>query len=107
MKPPETEAHDIQDVMYLGTNEKDTNEPVFTLDEAKARAEEILGEHFGGCTIQEANGGWADEGTLFQEYTLVIYLSDTTMDQVHAAAYDLLRIFHLRECAVQKRLWAV
>ena len=35
----------------------DTNESVFAPDEARAQAEKILVEHFGGYTIQEANGG--------------------------------------------------
>ncbi|MCR5089703.1 MAG: hypothetical protein K6C08_09345 [Oscillospiraceae bacterium] len=58
--PEKQEAQDIQYVLYLGTNDKDSNEPVFSEDEAKARAEEILLRHFGGYTIQEANGGWID-----------------------------------------------
>lgn len=94
-------AQDTQYVMYLGTNDKDTNEPVCSPDEAKARAEEILIKHFGGYTIQEANGGWADDGTLYQEYTLVIYLSDATADQVHAAADDMIRSFHQSSVLIQ------
>ena len=87
--------------MYLGTNDKDTNEPVFSSDEAKAKAADILIEHFGGYTIQEANGGWEDEGTFYQEYTLVIYLSNTTLDEVHAAADDLLEVFNQRSIMIQ------
>ena len=68
---------DIQYVMYLGTNDKDTNMPVFSPEESKVKAEEILINHFGGFTIQEASGGWIDEGKVYREYTLVIYLSDT------------------------------
>lgn len=49
------------------------------------RAKEILIRHFGGFTIQEARGGWMDDGKLCQEYTLVIDLSDTTAEKVHAA----------------------
>ncbi len=97
----EKATQDIQYVMYLGTNDKDTNEPVFSTDEAKARAAEILVEHFGGYTIQEANGGWEDEGTLYQEYTLVIYLSDTTLDEVHAAADDMIRAFNQSSVLIQ------
>lgn len=95
------EAGDVQYVMYLGTNGKDTNEPVFTPEEAKSRAEEILIDHFGGYTLQEANGGWADDGTLYQEYTLVIYLSDTTREQVHAAADELIRVFDQSSVLIQ------
>ena len=57
---PAEQNEDVQSVMYLGTNDKDTNQPVFTPDEAKAEAEKILINHFGGYTIQEANGGWID-----------------------------------------------
>ena len=60
---------DVQYVMYIGTNDKDTNEPVATPDEAKKLVEDILVEHFGGYTIQEANGGWKNEGTRYQEYS--------------------------------------
>ena len=94
-------ASDTQYVMYLGTNDKDTNEPVFEPDEAKAQAESILIDHFGGYTIQEANGGWIDEGTVYQEYTLVIYLSDTTLEQVHASADELIRVFNQSSVLIQ------
>ena len=99
---PEQNAPDIQYVMYLGTNDRDTNEPVYTPDEAKAKAEEILIDYFGGYTIQDSNGGWVDEeGTLYQEYTIVIYLSDTTMEQVHAAADSLISDFHQSSVLIQ------
>lgn len=99
--PKEDEA-DIQYVMYLGTNDKDTNEPVFTPEEAKARAKEILVKYFGGYTLQEADGGWEDDGILYQEYTLVIYLSDTTLEKVHAAADELIRDFRQSSVLIQK-----
>ena len=70
----QTEASDTLDmqyVLYLGTNDKDTNKPVFTEAEAMEQAKAILIRHFGGYTIQEAHGGWVDEGKLYQEYTLV------------------------------------
>ena len=86
-------SEDVQYVLYLGTNDKDTNKPVFTQAEAMERAKEILIRHFGGYTIQEAHGGWMDEGQLYQEYTLVIYLSDTTPEAVHAAADELIETF--------------
>ena len=92
---------DIQYVLYLGTNDKDTNKPVFTQAEAKEKAKEILIRHFSGFTIQEADGGWIDEGTIFQEYTLVIYLSDTTKEAVHAAADELIEAFHQSSVLIQ------
>ena len=92
---------DVQYVLYLGTNDKDTNEPVFTSDKAKEEAEKILIEHFGGYTLQEANGGWIDGDKLYQEYTLVIYLSDTDLDAVHAACDDMVRVFHQSSVLIQ------
>ena len=95
------EGVDTQYVIFLGTNDKDTNEPVFSQDEAKARLEDILLKHFGGYTILEANGGWADDGTVYQEYTLVICLSDTTMDKVRLAADEMLEVFNQRSVLIQ------
>ena len=94
-------AGDVQYVLYLGTNDKDTNKPVFTQTEAMERAKEILIKRFGGYTIQEAHGGWIDDGTEYQEYTLVIYLSDTTPDAVHAAADELIEVFRQSSVLIQ------
>ena len=101
LKPVQPEKRDIQYVMYVGTNDKDTNEPVCSSDEAKAKAAEILVRHFSGYTIQEANGGWEDSGTIYQEYTLVIYLSDTTLDAVHSAADDMIQAFNQSSVLIQ------
>lgn len=101
MKPAPVEKTDVQYVMYLGTNGAETNEPVFAPEEAKEKAKEILVKYFGGYTLSEAEGGWADSGKLYQEYTLVIYLSDTTLDQVHAAADELIRTFQQSSVLIQ------
>lgn len=92
---------DVQYVMYLGTNDKDTNQPVFTPEQAKAKAQEILLDHFGGYTIQEANGGWVDGDIVYTEYTLVIYLSDTDLASVHAAADDMIKAFNQSSVLIQ------
>ena len=90
---PAEEKTDIQYVLYLGTNDKDTNTPVFTQAEALEKAKDILIRHFGGYTIQEAHGGWISDDKVYQEYTIVIYLSDTTLDKVHAAADEMIETF--------------
>ncbi len=96
------EKGDIQYVMYLGTNDKDSNEPVFSPEQAKEEAKKVLIKHFGGYTIQEASGGWVDGETLYQEYTLVIYLSDTSLEAVHAAADELIEVFHQSSVLIQE-----
>lgn len=95
------DAADIQYVLYLGTNDKDSNEPVFPPEEAKQQAEEILLRYFGGYTIQEADGGWVDGDTVYREYSLVIYLSDTDLAQVHAAADEMIEVFRQSSVLIQ------
>ena len=102
-EPAETsESADVQYVLYLGTNDKDTVEPVFSEEEAMAKAQEILIRHFGGYTIQEARGGWVDDGKVYREYTLVIYLSDTTPEAVHAAADEMIETFRQSSVLIQE-----
>ena len=101
-EPEESGQADVQYVLYVGTNDKDTNKPVFTQSEAMEQAKDILIRHFGGYTIQEANGGWIDEGKEYQEYTLVIYLSDTAIDEIHAAADELIEVFHQSSVLIQE-----
>ncbi len=100
-KPEAKDESDVQYVIYLGTNDKDTNQPVFSQDESKAKLEGILLKHFGGYTVQEAQGGWEDNGTIYKEYTLIIHLSDTTIDKVHAAADEILKTFNQRSVLIQ------
>ena len=93
---------DVQYVLYLGTNDKDTNEPVFSPEESQEKLKDILIEHFGGYTIQDAQGGWVgDDGTLYQEYTLVVFLSDTDMEQIHAAADEMIETFNQSSVLIQ------
>ncbi len=90
---------DTQYVLYLGTNDKDTNLPVFSESEAMAKVTDILINRFGGYTVQDAHGGWIDDnGKIYQEYTLIIYLSDTDARAVHSLADELLDVF--RQSAV-------
>ena len=98
---PTTQEKDVQYVLYLGTNDKDTNEPVFPPDEALEHAKAILIDHFGGYTIQEANGGWIDGEKVYQEHTLVIYLSDTDIEAIHKACDDMIKEFNQSSVLIQ------
>ncbi len=96
------QTDEIQYVMYLGTNSKDTNEPVFEKEECREKAEQILIDMTGGYTIQEAEGGWLDEnGNKCQEYTMVIYLSDISEDKVHEIADVMLSEFNQNSVMIQ------
>ena len=100
-KEVQTETFDTQYVLYLGTNDKDTNLPVYSQDEAKEKLIEILIEYFGGYTIQEANGGWKDGETLYTEYTLVIYISNTTLNDIHRACDKMIQVFNQSSVLIQ------
>ena len=103
--PAEAEAaaeENVQYVLYLGTNDKDTNAPVYTEEEAKEKARNILIDHFGGYTLQEASGGWiGDDGKEYREYTLVIYLSNAAKEEVYAAADELIAAFNQSSVLIQ------
>ena len=63
---------------------------------------EILIKHFGGFTIQDANGGWVDDsGKRYDEYTVVVYISDTDLESVHKAADDLIKEFNQSSVLIQ------
>ena len=95
-------AEDLQYVIYLGTNDKDTYEPVYAPEEAKAKTDEVLSNYFEGFTIQDANGAWTNEnGTVDHEYTIVIILSGTTPEKVHSAADELIREFNQSSVLIQ------
>ena len=97
------EDPDVQYVLYVGTNDKDTNEPVCTPEEAMEKAKSILINLFGGYTIQDARGGWInDDGKIYQEYTIVIYLSDTNAEQVRAACDVLIKEFNQSSILIQE-----
>ena len=88
--------------LFLGTNDKDTYTPYGTPDEVKAKVDEVLTNHVEGFTIQEANGGWTnDNGTVDHEYTVVILLSDTNEDKVHAVCDDLIKTFNQSSVLIQ------
>lgn len=100
--PASQNQGDVQYVLYLGTNDKDTDEPVHTPEQSKEIAKNILIEHFGGYTIQDAEGGWiGDDGTEYQEYTMVIYLSDTNLDDVHKVCDVLIKEFNQSSILIQ------
>lgn len=99
----QTSDDDIQYVLYLGTNDKDTNEPVYTPEEAMEHVDAVLTDYFYGFTIQDARGGWVnDDGSVAHEYTIVIYLSDTDLDQVHAACDALIEEFNQSSVLIQQ-----
>lgn len=94
-------TEDVQYVLYLGTNDKDKNELLISKNEAKVRLDSVLAKYFSGWTVMEANGAWSEDDTIFNEWTLVIHLSDATSDKVYAACDELLSIFNQSSILIQ------
>ena len=89
-----SETDDVQYVLYLGVDDKNTDKPVYSHDDARSVLEEILARRMGGYTVLEADGGWVgDDNVEYQGYTLVIYLDDTTREKVHELCDELLERF--------------
>lgn len=87
----ETVESEIQYVMYVGTNDKDTYEPKYTHEEAMNIVDEVCLKYFEGYTIQEALGSWTDEtGTPTHEYTIVCYFDGADKDSVYKAADEII-----------------
>jgi len=102
IRMPDPGKKDLQYVLYLGTNDKDTDEPVLPPEDAKEQLKKILIQRFGGYTITDANGGWVgNDGTEYQEYTLVIYLSDTSLEEVHSLCDELIDVYNQSAVLIQ------
>ena len=90
----QSETKDVQYVLYLGTNDKDTGVMGFESREAaKAKAAEILIANFGGYTIQEADGGWIDDsGVEHNIYVMTQEQADEVLSIIETctkvASYD-------------------
>lgn len=100
---PPSESKDFQYVLYVGTNDKDTNTQKFDNDECKAKVDEVLAKHLSGYTISDATGGWvSDDGKVYHEYTIVISISDTTEDKVHDVSDELIGLLNQSSILIQK-----
>ena len=101
----EETTEENQYVLFLGTNDKDTNKPVFAQEEAREKARDILIRYFDAYTLQEAGGAFkSEDGSVYQNYTLVISLTGTTEEQVHDAADELLAVFNQRSVRIETNL---
>ncbi len=70
--------------LYIGTNDKDTYEPVMEFEKCITKMTEICIKYTDGCTIYEANGYWKDDsGTITKERTIACILEDISLENVH------------------------
>lgn len=94
---------DTEYVIYLGTNDKEDNKPVFSNEVAKNKLREILKKHFDGYTITEADGGFKDGDKFYEEHTFIIYLKYTDLDTVKKASKELLNVFNQTSVIIERK----
>lgn len=82
--------------LYVGMNDKDTNQPKYGLTEAKQVMFMIIRKYTGGCTFYEAEGCWYDneKKTMLSENTLVCVLLDTEPQAVKNIMDEALKTFN-------------
>ncbi|MBQ7155705.1 MAG: DUF3574 domain-containing protein [Synergistaceae bacterium] len=82
--------------MYVGLNDKDTNEQVFGHEEAKQAMFMIARKYTGGATFQEAQGYWYDKEAdkVYTENTLVCIFLDTTPEIIKSIMDEALKVFN-------------
>ncbi len=82
--------------LYVGMNDKDTNQPKYALTEAKQVMFTIVQKYTGGCTFYEAEGCWYDDEkqAMLSEKTLVCVLLDTEPQAVKNIMDEALTTFN-------------
>ena len=82
--------------LYVGMNDKDTQEQTYGLSEAKQVMFMIVRKYTGGCTFYEAEGCWYDEEkhSVVSEKTLVCVMLDTEAEAVKSIMDEALKVFN-------------
>ena len=102
LKAP-AEGTETQYVMYVGTNDKDTNLPKYSQESAREIVDKICLEYFEGYTLQEATGAWTDENNrVTHEYTIVCYFDDTDRNTVNLAADEIMKALNQQTVLIEQ-----
>ena len=82
--------------LYIGLDDKDTQQPVYSLNEAKQVMFKIVQKYTEGCTFSEAEGYRYEEEkkTVFSENTLVCVLMAVTPEAVKSIMDEALKAFN-------------
>ena len=98
-------TRNVKYTMYVGTNDKDTYEPVLPFDEARELANNICAKYVtSGFTQIDARCGWMDEnGVLATEDTLIYLFFDATEEQLQQVMDELIEALHQSSILVEKQ----
>ncbi len=93
----------IKYTLYVGTNDKDTYEPVADIDTCITKVTEICVNYTSGCTIYQANGYWKDESNAITvEKTIVVILEDVEETIVYSICDDIIKELNQNTVLVEK-----
>ena len=83
---------DIEYMMYVGTNDKETYQLEMPLEDARSIVHNTMMDHFSdGFTMYDAKGVWRDENNVVTlEYTFVCILEGAKKSEVYKAADELI-----------------
>lgn len=82
----------IKYTLYVGTNDKDTYEPVAEINTCITKVTEICVKYTSGCTISEAKGYWKDDSSAITcESTIVVILEDIEKETVYTICDDIIK----------------
>lgn len=88
----DTDSSSIQYVLYVGTNDKDTNKAEISFQDCKEIVKEICLNYVDGCTISEADGIWkADNQSMVEEKTIVCLFDDAKKEQIESIADEIIK----------------
>ncbi len=91
-------------LLYIGINDKDTNLPKYTQEEAKEIVNKICTKYVGGYTVLNSDGGWIDEkGVLFREKILVYELNDASEEQIKSILDEAIVALNQSSILVEKQ----
>ncbi|MEG1886554.1 MAG: DUF3574 domain-containing protein [Oscillospiraceae bacterium] len=77
--------------LYIGTNDKDTNQLEIPLEECKAIVKDVCIKYTTGFTIVDATGVWADDSErIADEISFICYFNDVTEDTIISISDDML-----------------
>ena len=92
----------IQYVLFVGTSDKKTHQPVYPAAMCLDMTNTVLTRRLDTYIIQEAQGSRVGEdGSEYQDFTMVIYLYDVAEDEVRSVATELGMLFNQGSVLIQ------
>lgn len=97
-------SSEIQYILYIGTNDKNTYEQIIPTEEAVEIVNAICTKYIGGYTMYHAKGGWVDEkDILTQENTLVYTIANADESDIIDIMNEILTALNQNSILVERR----